>query len=87
MHVSNTDASYFIGYIADPTQKVRGMSPLHDSGTGSSLGTYGNFEVMPLICPGGFETCTTTLAARERYRMNDTDGTLLLCSMAALETE
>ncbi|OJA12651.1 hypothetical protein AZE42_08696 [Rhizopogon vesiculosus] len=61
------------GYIADPTQKIRGMSPLHDSGTGSSLGSYGNFEVMPLLCPGGFDTCTTTLAARETYRMNDTD--------------
>ncbi|OAX37357.1 glycoside hydrolase family 92 protein [Rhizopogon vinicolor AM-OR11-026] len=61
------------GYIADPTQKIRGMSPLHDSGTGSSLGSYGNFEVMPLLCPGGFDTCTTRLAARETYRMNDTD--------------
>ncbi|KIM83325.1 glycoside hydrolase family 92 protein [Piloderma croceum F 1598] len=61
------------GYITDETQKVRGLSPLHDSGTGSSLGTYGNFEIMPLLCPDGFETCTTTLAARERYRMNDTD--------------
>jgi hypothetical protein len=40
-----------------------------------SPGTYGNFEIMPLLCPHGFETCTTTLAARERYRMNDTDGT------------
>ncbi|KIJ68131.1 glycoside hydrolase family 92 protein [Hydnomerulius pinastri MD-312] len=61
------------GYIADPTQKVRGISPLHDSGTGSSLGTYGNFEVMPLLCPDGFDTCTTTLLARERYRKNNTD--------------
>ncbi|KAG1739257.1 glycoside hydrolase family 92 protein [Suillus lakei] len=61
------------GYISDPTQKARGMSPLHDSGTGSSLGTYGNFEVMPLLCPSGFDTCTTTLGARERYRKNDSD--------------
>ncbi|KIK98477.1 glycoside hydrolase family 92 protein [Paxillus rubicundulus Ve08.2h10] len=61
------------GYIADPTQKVRGISPLHDSGTGSSLGSYGNFEVMPLLCPGGFDACTTTLLARERYRKNNTD--------------
>lgn len=30
---------YISGYIADPSQYVRGMSPLHDSGTGSSLGT------------------------------------------------
>jgi putative alpha-1,2-mannosidase len=46
---------------------------LHDSGTGSSLGTYGNFEIMPLLCPGGFDTCTTTILARERYRKNNTD--------------
>ena len=26
------------GYVLDPTQKIRGLSPLHDSGTGSSLG-------------------------------------------------
>lgn len=26
------------GYVVDPTQQVRGLSPLHDSGTGSSLG-------------------------------------------------
>ncbi|THH13167.1 hypothetical protein EW146_g7023 [Bondarzewia mesenterica] len=61
------------GYVADNTQYVRGMSPLHDSGTGSSLGTYGNFEIMPLLCPGGFDTCTTRLAARERLRKNNTD--------------
>ncbi|KAH9484970.1 putative secreted glycosidase [Psilocybe cubensis] len=61
------------GYVTDPTQFVRGLSPLHDSGTGSSLGTYGNFEIMPLLCPGGFNTCTTTLAARQRLRKNNTD--------------
>ena len=44
------------------------------------LGTYGNFEIMPLLCPDGFETCSTTLAARERYRMNDTDGMNILKS-------
>lgn len=36
-------------------------------------GTYGNFEIMPLLCPNGFNTCTTTLAARERFRKNNTD--------------
>ncbi|GLB37025.1 putative glycoside hydrolase family 92 protein [Lyophyllum shimeji] len=61
------------GYIANPAEKIRGLSPLHDSGTGSSLGTYGNFEIMPLLCPGGFNTCTTTLAARERLRKLNTD--------------
>ncbi|KAG9220559.1 hypothetical protein CCMSSC00406_0004015 [Pleurotus cornucopiae] len=61
------------GYVTDPTQKIRGLSPLHDSGTGSSLGTYGNFEIMPLLCPNGFATCTTTLLARERLRKLNTD--------------
>ncbi|KAF9482237.1 glycoside hydrolase family 92 protein [Pholiota conissans] len=61
------------GYVTDATQYIRGLSPLHDSGTGSSLGTYGNFEIMPLLCPGGFNTCTTTLAARQRLRKNNTD--------------
>ncbi|KAF9449192.1 glycoside hydrolase family 92 protein, partial [Macrolepiota fuliginosa MF-IS2] len=61
------------GYVVDPTQKIRGLSPLHDSGTGSSLGTYGNFEIMPLLCPDGFDTCTTTLDARERLRKLNTD--------------
>ncbi|OBZ71008.1 hypothetical protein A0H81_09134 [Grifola frondosa] len=81
------------GYVTDPTQKIRGLSPLHDSGTGSSLGmipslslsrasklglmyckgTYGNFEILPLLCPDGFDTCTTTLDSRERFRKNNTD--------------
>ncbi|KAL5528179.1 hypothetical protein ACEPAF_7315 [Sanghuangporus sanghuang] len=61
------------GYVTDPTQKIRGLSPLHDSGTGSSLGSYGNFEIMPLLCPDGFQACTTRLADRERFRKNNTD--------------
>ncbi|KAF7376507.1 Glycoside hydrolase family 92 protein [Mycena sanguinolenta] len=61
------------GYVTDPTQFIRGLSPLHDSGTGSSLGTYGNFEIMPLLCPNGFDTCTTSLAARQRKRKRNTD--------------
>ncbi|CAK5281274.1 unnamed protein product [Mycena citricolor] len=61
------------GYVTDPTQFVRGLSPMHDSGTGSSLGTYGNFEIMPLLCAGGFDNCTTRLAARERLRKPHTD--------------
>ena len=31
-----------LGYVADPTQFIRGLSPLHDSGTGSSLGSHNN---------------------------------------------
>ncbi|KAF5338528.1 hypothetical protein D9611_013248 [Ephemerocybe angulata] len=61
------------GYVADPAEWIRGISPLHDSGTGSSLGTYGNFEVMPVLCPYGFKTCATTLQARIRKRKNHTD--------------
>ncbi|KAJ7072819.1 glycoside hydrolase family 92 protein [Mycena amicta] len=61
------------GYVTDPTQFIRGLSPLHDSGTGSSLGTYGNFEILPLLCPNGFDTCTTRLAARQRLRKLNTD--------------
>ncbi|KAI9062844.1 glycoside hydrolase family 92 protein [Trametes sanguinea] len=61
------------GYVTDPTQKIRGLSPMHDSGTGSSLGTYGNFEIMPMVCPHGFNSCPLTLASRERFRKNNTD--------------
>ncbi|KAH9935721.1 glycoside hydrolase family 92 protein [Fomitopsis serialis] len=61
------------GYIADPTEMIRGLSPMHDSGTGSSSGTYGNFEIMPLLCPDGFETCAVRLDDRLRYRKNNTD--------------
>lgn len=61
------------GYVFDPTQQVRGLSPLHDSGTGSSLGSYGNFEIMPMFCPGGFDTCLTKVEDRLRFRKNLTD--------------
>ncbi|KAJ7105408.1 glycoside hydrolase family 92 protein [Mycena crocata] len=61
------------GYITDPTEKIRGISPMHDSGTGSSLGTYGNFEIMPLLCPNGFDTCATSLNRRQRLRKLNTD--------------
>jgi putative alpha-1,2-mannosidase len=62
------------GYIVDNAERVRGISPLHDSGTGSSSGSYGNFEVMPVLCPGGWQTCATTLNNRLRFRKNKTDG-------------
>ncbi|KAJ6498071.1 glycoside hydrolase family 92 protein [Mycena vitilis] len=61
------------GYVTDSTAFIRGLSPLHDSGTGSSLGTYGNFEIMPLLCPKGFDTCTTSLNRRQRLRKPNTD--------------
>ncbi|KZV68558.1 glycoside hydrolase family 92 protein [Peniophora sp. CONT] len=60
------------GYVADATQFIRGLSPLHDSGTGSSLGTYGNFEIMPQIgCT--FDSCPTRYEDRLRLRKNNTD--------------
>ena len=66
------------GYVADATQFIRGLSPLHDSGTGSSLGTYGNFEIMPQIgCD--FNTCPTRYEDRLRLRKNNTDGMRGLC--------
>ncbi|KZV95053.1 glycoside hydrolase family 92 protein [Exidia glandulosa HHB12029] len=61
------------GYVADNTQFIQGVSPLHDSGTGSSLGSYGNFKIMPQFCPGGFNTCKTILSQRQRLRKNNTD--------------
>jgi len=33
---------------------------LHDSSTGSSLGSYGNFEIVPLLCPISVDSCTTS---------------------------
>ncbi|KAL1694850.1 glycoside hydrolase family 92 protein [Schizophyllum commune] len=60
------------GYITDATQYIRGLSPLHDSGTGAS-GDYGNFAVMPLLCPSGFATCGTSWNNRQRYRKANTD--------------
>ena len=36
-------------------------------------GSYGNFEIMPLLCPGGFNSCTTKLNDRLQSRKNNTD--------------
>ena len=45
---------------------------------------------MPLLCPGGFNTCTTTLANRERLRKPDSDGVtsieFVFCQYIALLT-
>lgn len=35
---NDDDANRASGYVTDPTQQIRGLSPMHDSGTGSSLG-------------------------------------------------
>ncbi|CAN8105823.1 unnamed protein product [Discula destructiva] len=62
------------GYITNLEAPIRGLSLLHDSGTGSSLGSFGNFESMPVVCPGNdFSACPTTLDARKRQRMPGKD--------------
>ena len=83
VHVCSHNNSHLAGYITDPAERIRGLSPLHDSGTGSSSGTYGNFEIMPLLCPDGFETCTVRLDDRLRYRKNNTDVTAISFIQAA----
>lgn len=35
------------GYVADPAERIRGLSPLHDSGTGSSLGMCLHYSYYP----------------------------------------
>ncbi len=62
------------GYNDDATLPVRGVSPLHDSGTGSSSGSYGNFETMPVLCKdGNYDLCPTTLDNRGRLRIAGKD--------------
>lgn len=62
------------GYITNITAPVRGLSLLHDSGTGSSSGSFGNFGSMPVVCPDNdFSACPTTLDARKRWRMPGKD--------------
>lgn len=57
------------GYVSNVTGLVRGMSYLHDSGTGSSSGSYGNFESLPISCPGNdFNRCKVLLDDRKRKR-------------------
>ena len=38
VHNCSQNNSHLAGYITDPAERIRGLSPLHDSGTGSSLG-------------------------------------------------
>lgn len=62
------------GYITNTTAPIRGLSLLHDSGTGSSSGSFGNFGSLPIVCPDNdFDQCTTTLDARKRNRMEGKD--------------
>ncbi|GAC93965.1 glycosyl hydrolase [Pseudozyma hubeiensis SY62] len=62
------------GYVWPSDQPTRGVSPLHDSGTGSSDGSYGNFCIMPVLCTNNaIDACPTLLDPRKRLRRNHTD--------------
>lgn len=39
---------------------------------------------MPLLCPGGFDTCTTSLDARQRFRKNNTDVSIVRVAPASI---
>lgn len=57
------------GYVWPSDQPTRGVSPLHDSGTGSSDGSYGNFCIMPVLCAdNSIDACPTLLDPRKRLR-------------------
>ncbi|EGF99442.1 family 92 glycoside hydrolase [Melampsora larici-populina 98AG31] len=55
-------------YLAHSTARIYGLSPLHNSGTRSSLGSYGNFQLLPTQCPHGFNTWVTKY--KDRFGMN-----------------
>ncbi|KAK1957315.1 hypothetical protein LY78DRAFT_398103 [Colletotrichum sublineola] len=58
------------GYVSESTELMRGVSPLHDSGTGSSAGSYGNFGIMPVVCDS-FTDCPTLEQQRSARRVGD----------------
>ncbi|KAK1975065.1 glycosyl hydrolase family 92-domain-containing protein [Colletotrichum cereale] len=58
------------GYVSESTELMRGVSPLHDSGTGSSAGSYGNFCIMPVVCES-FTGCPTLEKQRSTRRVGD----------------
>ncbi|KAK8097069.1 hypothetical protein PG999_013013 [Apiospora kogelbergensis] len=58
------------GYVSESTELARGISPLHDSGTGSSEGSYGNFCIMPVVC-AGFSQCPALEGPRSLRRVGD----------------
>ncbi|KAE8228990.1 hypothetical protein CF326_g6056, partial [Tilletia indica] len=75
MGIDLTDTYSPSGYNDDIEAPVRSLGALHDSGTGASHGSFGNFGVMPLICQDGqFDKCTTTVDARKRMRANGKDA-------------
>lgn len=57
------------GYVTNVSAAVRGVGLLHDSGTGSGDGSYGNFESLPILCPdNNIHLCPTRLDDRKRAR-------------------
>ncbi|KAK0544025.1 hypothetical protein OC844_007515, partial [Tilletia horrida] len=57
------------GYNDDIRAPVRSLGSLHDSGTGSSDGSFGNWGVLPVVCANGdFNMCTTTVEKRKIRR-------------------
>ncbi|KAK2729455.1 glycoside hydrolase family 92 protein [Colletotrichum kahawae] len=58
------------GYVSVSTELTRGVSPLHDSGTGSSAGSYGNFCIMPVVC-NEFLDCPRLEQPRAQRRVGD----------------
>jgi hypothetical protein len=62
------------GYNDDLGAPVRGFSILHDSGTGSSSGSFGNNECQPVICTNDdYQLCPVTLDDRKRLRKKGRD--------------
>ncbi|CEH15790.1 MYOSIN-BINDING PROTEIN-RELATED [Ceraceosorus bombacis] len=60
------------GYNGNLDAPVRGVSVLHDSGTGSSSGSFGQSESMAVFCET-FATCPKTLDERMRKRVKGKD--------------
>ncbi|KAL9938972.1 hypothetical protein V8E36_001785 [Tilletia maclaganii] len=64
-----TDTYSPAGYNDDINAPIRSLGSLHDSGTGSGDGSFGNWGVLPIVCPNNnFAKCTTTVDARKRTR-------------------
>ncbi|KAL9939006.1 hypothetical protein V8E36_001819 [Tilletia maclaganii] len=69
-----TDAYAPSGYNDNVERPVRSVGSLHDSGTGASDGSFGNWGVMPVVCHGNdLKACKTTVDARKRQRAANKD--------------
>ncbi|MBW0482570.1 hypothetical protein O181_022285 [Austropuccinia psidii MF-1] len=60
------------GYNSNVSEPIKGFSMMHDSGTGSTA-SYGNFEIMPVSCPQGFDSCPTWSTRRTKQRVPGSD--------------